>query len=47
MLGRGARQKCRCVKPQCKDPESNPDGTCEDKRRCRVRGLNLERFPLC
>ena len=39
--------KCRCVKPQCKDELSNPKGTCEDKRRCRERKLNKNRFPSC
>merc|ERR1711935_65164 len=25
----------RCGKPVCKHPENNPDGKCEDERRCR------------
>jgi len=39
--------KCRCVKPQCKDEFTNPNGTCEDKRRCREIKLSQKRFPSC
>ena len=44
---RRGRSQCRCVKPQCKDKLLNPDGICEDRRRCRSRQYNMKRFPFC
>merc|ERR1712062_628496 len=44
---RKMRRGCRCVKQHCHDKDLNPDGTCEDRRRCRARPLNKSRFPLC
>merc|ERR1711894_75624 len=32
---KGRRKNWICVKPVCKDAETNPDGLCDDTRRCR------------
>jgi len=48
---RGRRRqtnKCtkRCLKPRCKDPMVNPEGTCEDTPRCRNFGKTLDDLML-
>jgi len=44
MVGRGRFRRCRCIKPRCFDETLNPNGLCQDERRCRKRKVN---FPRC
>jgi len=41
------KNRCRCVKPTCKDKEKNPYGKCVNRRRCLRRKLDDIRNPPC
>jgi len=42
---RKLRRRCFTLKPQCKDPITNPNGTCEDKQRCRPTPISSKWKP--
>merc|ERR1712008_309461 len=48
-LGSRGRKKCKCAKPQCQDEYFNPNGKCQDPRRCRTsrRVFNPDKIIPC